>query len=236
MPRWMLVVGIGGGSILGAAEAGRARGGHPRDRHSPRPRGPRLRCRGRPARRCWPGCRPRRPSRTGATGPRRASDEIFFLTTLDRAQGFVDTVEAVVGGPAGARARDRRLPPADPPGCGAPLRAASSRSTAAPPAPRPPWELSDHRQPRRLRAGRATSAGPTATGPTWVFSADPATTALTRTVKGIFDPNNVMNPGKLCFPAARRLRRRPDGPDRLRRRGRPLQPVLRAASGSRTTR
>ncbi len=36
----------------------------------------------------------------------------------------------------------------------------------------------------------------------WVFGADPATAALTRTVKGIFDPNNVMNPGKLCFPAA----------------------------------
>jgi FAD/FMN-containing dehydrogenase len=33
------------------------------------------------------------------------------------------------------------------------------------------------------------------------FGADPETAELTRTVKGIFDPNNVMNPGKLCFPA-----------------------------------
>ncbi len=32
-------------------------------------------------------------------------------------------------------------------------------------------------------------------------AADPATADLTRTVKGIFDPRNVMNPGKLCFPA-----------------------------------
>jgi FAD/FMN-containing dehydrogenase len=35
----------------------------------------------------------------------------------------------------------------------------------------------------------------------WVFAADPATAALTRTVKDIFDPRHVMNPGKLCFPA-----------------------------------
>ena len=32
-----------------------------------------------------------------------------------------------------------------------------------------------------------------------VFNADAETTAATRKVKAIFDPNNVMNPGKLCF-------------------------------------
>lgn len=34
----------------------------------------------------------------------------------------------------------------------------------------------------------------------WVFEADPPTAGLTRTIKDIFDPHNVMNPGKLCFP------------------------------------
>jgi FAD/FMN-containing dehydrogenase len=32
-----------------------------------------------------------------------------------------------------------------------------------------------------------------------VYNADAQTTIATRKVKGIFDPNNVMNPGKLCF-------------------------------------
>jgi FAD/FMN-containing dehydrogenase len=32
-----------------------------------------------------------------------------------------------------------------------------------------------------------------------VYNADAQTTIVTRKLKGIFDPNNVMNPGKLCF-------------------------------------
>ena len=31
------------------------------------------------------------------------------------------------------------------------------------------------------------------------YSRDPQTTTVLKKVKGIFDPNNVMNPGKLCF-------------------------------------
>jgi FAD/FMN-containing dehydrogenase len=31
------------------------------------------------------------------------------------------------------------------------------------------------------------------------FNRDTQTTILLRKIKGIFDPNNVMNPGKLCF-------------------------------------
>lgn len=33
-----------------------------------------------------------------------------------------------------------------------------------------------------------------------VFDADPATRDLVRAMKGIFDPHDVMNPGRLCFP------------------------------------
>jgi FAD/FMN-containing dehydrogenase len=32
-----------------------------------------------------------------------------------------------------------------------------------------------------------------------VYNADAQATIVTRKIKGIFDPNNVMNPGKLCF-------------------------------------
>ena len=32
-----------------------------------------------------------------------------------------------------------------------------------------------------------------------VYKADARTTVVTQKVKDIFDPNNVMNPGKLCF-------------------------------------
>jgi FAD/FMN-containing dehydrogenase len=32
-----------------------------------------------------------------------------------------------------------------------------------------------------------------------VYNADAATMNATRKIKAIFDPNNVMNPGKLCF-------------------------------------
>jgi FAD/FMN-containing dehydrogenase len=31
------------------------------------------------------------------------------------------------------------------------------------------------------------------------YKKDPKTTTVLRKIKGIFDPNNVMNPGKLCF-------------------------------------
>ena len=34
-----------------------------------------------------------------------------------------------------------------------------------------------------------------------VYDRDPASTAALRKVKRIFDPNGIMNPGKLCFPA-----------------------------------
>jgi FAD/FMN-containing dehydrogenase len=31
------------------------------------------------------------------------------------------------------------------------------------------------------------------------FNRDAQTTAVLKKIKGIFDPNNIMNPGKLCF-------------------------------------
>ena len=32
-----------------------------------------------------------------------------------------------------------------------------------------------------------------------VYNSDARTTTVTQKIKQIFDPNNVMNPGKLCF-------------------------------------
>jgi len=31
------------------------------------------------------------------------------------------------------------------------------------------------------------------------YSSNPEHTSVSRTLKGLFDPNNVLNPGKLCF-------------------------------------
>jgi FAD/FMN-containing dehydrogenase len=31
------------------------------------------------------------------------------------------------------------------------------------------------------------------------FNRDAQTTIVLRKIKGIFDPNNILNPGKLCF-------------------------------------
>ncbi len=71
LPSWMLIVGIGGGSILGAQKLA----GREADIREISPLATAsmsaTRCRGRPTRSCWRGCRPRRPSRTGAIGPRR---------------------------------------------------------------------------------------------------------------------------------------------------------------------
>jgi FAD/FMN-containing dehydrogenase len=32
-----------------------------------------------------------------------------------------------------------------------------------------------------------------------VYNRDASNTTMLRTIKGIFDPNHVLNPGKLCF-------------------------------------
>ena len=202
LPRWMLVVGIGGGSILGAREARRPRGGHPRDRRSPRPRGPRRTAGTTGAGAARRGCRTRRPSRTGATGPRRASEEIFFLTTLDRAHGFVDTVagrrRAAMPEPVrgigvylqpihmGAGLHCEFILPFDRPTPAPTRRAESSSTSAAAPSSeqgayfcRPYGEWAD-----------------------WSSTPTPATAARLGRSRTIFDPNHVMNPGKLCFSAA----------------------------------
>ena len=47
--------------------------------------------------------------------------------------------------------------------------------------------------PRRLLLPTVRPVGEMA------YGKDPATVAALRKVKNIFDPNNVMNPGKLCF-------------------------------------
>jgi FAD/FMN-containing dehydrogenase len=194
LPAWSLVVGIGGGSILADQKvAGRvadvrdiaARHGLPVRTELAGLDGPALLA------------RLQEPSPEGSwrDRPGRGTREVFFLTTLDRVPVQLEAAAAAAG-PAGlpgvylqpvhqgAGLHCELLVPYDPVEPGA-AHAAIARATTVGRA--------------AFEAG-AYFSRPYGEWSDWVFAADPATAALTRTIKDIFDPNHVMNPGKLCFP------------------------------------
>ena len=61
-----------------------------------------------------------------------------------------------------------------------------------------PKKLSGHAVQSLMDRG-AFFSRPYGTWPDMVYRRDAETTAALRKVKGIVDPNNIMNPGKLCF-------------------------------------
>lgn len=199
MPAWMLVVGIGGGSIAGALKlAGReadireiaARHGLAVGDTLPGITGPDLLTR----------LQAPSPQPNWRDRPETGSDEVFFLTTLDRAPELIGAVKAASAAlPDPVSGIGVYLQPIHQ-GAGLHCELILPFDRARPGAEAAIRELKQTASRAVFERG-AYFSRPYGEWAAMAFGADPATADLTRTVKGIFDPLNVMNPGKLCFPA-----------------------------------
>ena len=189
LPRWMLVVGIGGGSIAAAQKlAGReadvreiaARHGLEILEAIPGATGAELlaRLQAPSSQPCW------REQPSGRIAG------VSFLATLDRAVEFIETAGAALGGPVAAADMGVYLQPIHQ-GAGLHIELLLPGALAT----------QEHAVARAVFERGAYFSRPYGEQAAWVFDADPATAELTRTVKGVFDPRNIMNPGRLCFPA-----------------------------------
>ena len=138
-----------------------------------------------------------RPWRPAAKG---GSADVFFLTTLDRAPGFVAAAREVAG--------TLGFPPGDLGVYIQPQHQGVSHHVELS-LPFHPEDADEAGRARRFHdeaAARLIGDGAYFSRPygSWaapVYARDPASTAALRKVKRIFDPNGIMNPGKLCFPA-----------------------------------
>jgi FAD/FMN-containing dehydrogenase len=126
------------------------------------------------------------------------SQEIFFLTTLDKTPGFIDTMVSA--------ANEHRYPAPD---IGVYLQPAQQGVSC-----HCEFILPFNREEQAemlkaqavfrdasfklLRQG-AFFSRPYGIWADMVYNADARTTMVTQRIKEIFDPQNVMNPGKLCF-------------------------------------
>jgi FAD/FMN-containing dehydrogenase len=197
LPRWCLVVGIGGGSILGAEKVA-SREADIADI---------VQAHGLRIVHELPGCSSSRMLellQNPAGGPYwrenpvAASMDIFFMSPLDRTPGFVAEMQAVVARMAdpsrcfgvyiqpvhmGADAHCEFILPYDPTDAGQTRRAEVLFETGS----------------RVLFRAGAYFSRPYGMWAEMVYNADAETTRATRKIKDIFDPNHVMNPGKLCF-------------------------------------
>jgi hypothetical protein len=129
---------------------------------------------------------------------RGACAEIFFLTTLAKASGFIDTVRGLTA--------DRLYPAEDvgvyiqPTVQGANCHVQFDLSydpASRREAEKVAW-LVDEGAEILAREGAFFSRpyGPWARV---AYACDPQVTIAQRKLKGIFDPNGILNPGKLCF-------------------------------------
>jgi FAD/FMN-containing dehydrogenase len=124
--------------------------------------------------------------------------EIFFLTTLEKVPGFIDTVNAA--------ARAHAYPTS---AIGVYLQpqhtgTAQHVEFTLPFDPANPAELQAVRAlhdqaSRALVAGGAYFSRPYGAWADLVYRRDATSRSVLRTVKRIVDPNNILNPGKLCF-------------------------------------
>ena len=124
--------------------------------------------------------------------------DIFFLTTLDKTPGFVETMLAT--------AEEANYPSSDvgvyiqPQHQGVAYHCEFT-------LPFVPGDAGDvaraaavyERASERLIAQGAYFSRPYGAWADLVYDRDPQSTTLLRNVKGVFDPNNVLNPGRLCF-------------------------------------
>lgn len=131
---------------------------------------------------------------------RGGCQDIFFLTTLDRAPEFVRAMQAA------AQACD--YPPADMGVYVQPTHLGTSCHVEF----SLPYDPRDERDAARaqelyVRASRELSqlgaffSRPYGMWAELAYGRNPEHTSLTRKLKTIFDPHNVLNPGKLCFSA-----------------------------------
>ena len=126
------------------------------------------------------------------------AQEVFFLTTLDKTPGYVATMLSA--------ANEHRYPAPDigvylqpvhqGVGCHCEFILPFDRKNEA--------EVTKTQALFRdaslkLFGQKAFFSRPYGVWANMVYNADAQTTIVTRKIKGIFDPNNVMNPGKLCF-------------------------------------
>jgi FAD/FMN-containing dehydrogenase len=126
------------------------------------------------------------------------SQEIFFLTTLDKTPGFVDTMVAA--------ANEHQYPAPDigvylqpvqqGVGCHCEFMLPFDRENQA--EKLKTQALFRDASFKLFRQG-AYFSRPYGIWADMVYNADARTMLVTRQIKEIFDPNNVMNPGKLCF-------------------------------------
>jgi FAD/FMN-containing dehydrogenase len=126
------------------------------------------------------------------------SQEIFFLTTLDKTPGFITSMNSV--------AAERRYPISDigiylqpvhqGVGCHCEFILPFDRNDQAE-VMRAEALFRD--ASHRLFEQKAYFSRPYGIWADMVYNADPMTTTVSKKIKGIFDPNHVMNPGKLCF-------------------------------------
>jgi FAD/FMN-containing dehydrogenase len=126
------------------------------------------------------------------------AQEVFFLTTLDKTPGYVTAMLAA--------ANDHRYPATDigiyiqpvyqGVGCHCEFILPFDREDETEVAR---TEALFRDASLRLFEQKAYFSRPYGIWARLVYNADAQTTIVTRKIKGIFDPNNVMNPGKLCF-------------------------------------
>ena len=124
--------------------------------------------------------------------------EIFFLTTLDKVPGFVDTVNAV--------ARTHEYPTSAIGVYVQPQHTGTAQHVefTLPFDPAKPAEVEAVRAihdqaSRALVAQGAYFSRPYGAWADLVYSRDATARSVLRTVKRIVDPKNILNPGKLCF-------------------------------------
>jgi FAD/FMN-containing dehydrogenase len=126
------------------------------------------------------------------------SQELFFLTTLDRTPGYVATMQAAAN-EQGYPVPDIGVyiqPVHQGVGCHCEFTLPFSRDSEAE-ILRTAALFRD--ASRRLFNQRAYFSRPYGIWADMVYNADARTMIVTQKVKEIFDPHHVMNPGKLCF-------------------------------------
>jgi FAD/FMN-containing dehydrogenase len=197
LPQWTVVVGITGGYIL------------PRERVEAREKDIRdiTRQFGLKMVQAIPGCRSSEllellPAPSGEPywkiRYRGGAQEIFFLTTLDKTPGFITTINSL--------AEEQQYPVSDTgiyiqpvhqgTGCHCEFILPFHRENQA--------EISMvetlfRNTSRALFRQGAYFSRPYGIWAGMIYNADERNTVVTQKIKKLFDPHNIMNPGKLCF-------------------------------------